>query len=55
MDHKLSHRIGIQIWWISDVRRFQAHYPTWQYQYGLSETLVEFYQELIQRNLTDEK
>src|SRR5208337_2780901 len=28
-----TNRIGDHIWWISDVRRFQSHYPLWKYQY----------------------
>jgi CDP-paratose 2-epimerase len=55
-DKKLSwtysdtNRSGDHIWWISDVRKFQAHYPTWQYKYGLRETLEEIYQGLVERS-----
>jgi CDP-paratose 2-epimerase len=38
-----GNRIGDHIWWISDVRRFQAHYPEWRYQYGLNELMQEIY------------
>jgi CDP-paratose 2-epimerase len=38
-----SHRIGDHIWWISDVRKFQAHYPTWKFRYGMREILEEIY------------
>lgn len=31
-----ENRIGDHIWWISDVRKFQSHYPNWQYQYDLN-------------------
>jgi CDP-paratose 2-epimerase len=34
-------RIGDHIWWVSDVRRFQAHYPDWQYKYDLRATLED--------------
>ncbi len=34
-------RIGDHIWWISDVRRFQAGYPAWSYAYDLRSTLLE--------------
>lgn len=34
-------RIGDHIWWISDVRRFQQHYPDWQYKYDLRATLED--------------
>ncbi len=30
-----TNRIGDHIWWISDVRRFQSHYPDWRYQYDV--------------------
>ena len=31
-----TNRIGDHIWWISDVRRFQEHYPEWKFRYGLT-------------------
>jgi CDP-paratose 2-epimerase len=34
-------RTGDHIWWISDVRRFQDHYPAWCYQYDLRSTLED--------------
>ena len=39
-------RIGDHIWWISDVRKFQSHYPKWKFRYGLSEILSEIYQAI---------
>lgn len=36
-------RSGDHIWWISDVRKFQRHYPEWRYQYGLRRTIEEIY------------
>jgi CDP-paratose 2-epimerase len=38
-----DHRVGDHRWWISDVRKFQAHYPGWQYRYGLREILEEIH------------
>ena len=38
-----DNRIGDHIWWISDVRRFQAHYPAWQYRYDLRGILTEIH------------
>jgi CDP-paratose 2-epimerase len=38
-----DNRIGDHIWYISDVRRFQAHYPNWKYRYGLGEILQEIH------------
>jgi CDP-paratose 2-epimerase len=34
-------RTGDHIWWISDVRRFQNHYPAWRYKYDLRSTLED--------------
>jgi len=38
-----TNRIGDHIWWISDVRKFQSHYPNWKFRYGLRETLSEIH------------
>lgn len=38
-----QNRVGDHIWWISDVRKFQAHYPKWLYQYGLRQLLEEIH------------
>lgn len=44
-----TNRSGDHIWWISDVRKFQKHYPAWQYRYDLCITLGEIYRGLIER------
>jgi len=36
-------RIGDHIWWISNVRKFQQHYPAWQFRYDLREVLEEIH------------
>jgi len=41
--YKEDNRIGDHIWWISDVRRFQSHYPEWKYRYDLRQTLAEIH------------
>jgi CDP-paratose 2-epimerase len=38
-----DNRIGDHIWWISDVRKFQAHYPQWKYRYDLDAILREIH------------
>lgn len=38
-----DNRIGDHIWWISDVRKFQQHYPNWKYRYDLKGILGEIY------------
>jgi CDP-paratose 2-epimerase len=42
-------RSGDHIWWISDVRRFQADYPEWSYRYDLRETVEELVEAARER------
>ncbi len=44
-----SNRIGDHIWYVSDVRRFQAHYPSWKIQYDIDELLRDIYRGLVER------
>ncbi|MGE5197630.1 MAG: NAD-dependent epimerase/dehydratase family protein [Deltaproteobacteria bacterium] len=39
-----KNRIGDHIWWISDVSKFKAHYPQWDYKYGIEETIRQIYE-----------
>lgn len=41
-----QNRTGDHIWWISDVRRFQADYPDWRYRYDLDGILSEIIEGL---------
>jgi CDP-paratose 2-epimerase len=45
-----DNRIGDHIWWISDLSRFRAHYPLWNYRYDLSDILVGIHENLIARS-----
>src|SRR5438445_4450821 len=38
-----TNRVGDHIWWISDVRKFQKDYPTWEFRYSLREILEEIH------------
>lgn len=38
-----DNRIGDHIWYISNVHKFQSHYPDWQYKYSLDLILQEMY------------
>lgn len=38
-----SNRIGDHIWWISDVRKFQVHYPEWSFRYDIKKIMEEIY------------
>jgi len=42
-------RVGDHIWWISDVRKFQAHYPEWEYSYDIERTLEEMVETTRER------
>ena len=44
-----TNRIGDHIWWISDLSKFKAHYPAWNWQYDLRDTLIQIYNGLSQR------
>jgi CDP-paratose 2-epimerase len=44
-----TNRIGDHIWWISDVRKFQEHYPTWKFRYNLRGILEEIYRAVSER------
>ena len=38
-----DNRVGDHIWWISDVRRFQSHYPAWRYTYDVPRIIEEIF------------
>lgn len=42
-----NNRVGDHIWWISDVGKFQEHYPAWKFKYGLREMLEEIHSTVI--------
>ena len=44
-----DNRSGDHIWYISDVRKFQEHYPAWQYKYNLRDILQDIYNAQTQR------
>lgn len=39
-----ENRIGDHIWWISDLKRFQSHYPDWKLEYDVPKILEEIYE-----------
>jgi CDP-paratose 2-epimerase len=43
-----SNRVGDHIWWISDVAKFKAHYPMWEYKFGIEETIKQIYEHCRQ-------
>jgi CDP-paratose 2-epimerase len=46
-----ANRAGDHIWWISDIRRFQAHYPGWSMRYDLDAILREIFEAVSDRSL----
>jgi CDP-paratose 2-epimerase len=46
-----ANRAGDHIWWISDIRRFQTHYPGWSMRYDLDGILAEIFEAVSDRAL----
>jgi len=44
-----QNRAGDHIWWVSDVRKFQDHYPAWKYDYDIRGILREIHGEMLER------
>lgn len=44
-----QHRKGDHIWWISDIRKFQEHYPEWQLQFSIEDILQQIQEENQER------
>jgi CDP-paratose 2-epimerase len=42
-EYEETNRTGDHIWWISDARKFQSHYPKWKFRYDLRDTLEEIH------------
>src|SRR6185295_3163821 len=41
-----DNRIGDHIWWVSNVAKFQSHYPAWSYRYDMEGILREIHDVL---------
>lgn len=44
-----TNRIGDHIWWISDIRKFQSHYPNWKFRYDLHTVVDEIHRVVAQK------
>jgi CDP-paratose 2-epimerase len=44
-----KNRSGDHIWWISDIRKFQSHYPAWSFKYNLHMIMEDLFKELKSR------
>ncbi|MBN9392750.1 MAG: NAD-dependent epimerase/dehydratase family protein [Chloroflexi bacterium] len=50
-----TNRIGDHIWYISDISKFQKHYPQWQQKYNVRQLLEDIYVKNAERWLATEK
>jgi CDP-paratose 2-epimerase len=48
-NYEETNRIGDHIWWISNIAKFQIHYPSWQLTYGIKEILQEIFVTNVER------
>ena len=44
-----TNRTGDHIWWISDIQKFQTHYPDWKLMYNIEQIIDEIHVELVDR------
>ena len=44
-----TNRIGDHIWYLSDMTKFENHYPSWSRKYDLEDTLVQIFNEMKER------
>lgn len=44
-----TNRIGDHIWYVSDVRKFESHFPEWKYKYNLNDILTQIHDALGKR------
>ncbi len=44
-----NNRIGDHIWYISDTRKFQSHYPAWKQIYDLPRIVDEIFDSMTTR------
>jgi len=50
IDYLDKPRNGDHIWYVSDTRKFQHHYPHWEYKYSLMDILLQIYGGIRQRD-----
>jgi len=44
-----ANRAGDHVWWISDVRKFRAHHPGWEFRYGIEAIVREIAEAVAAR------
>lgn len=50
-----ENRIGDHIWYISDMSKFQSHYPAWKQQYDIDTILQQMVASIPERNNAERK
>lgn len=45
-------RSGDHVWWVSDLRKFQGHYPEWEMRYDVPSICQEIYEAQLERSST---
>jgi CDP-paratose 2-epimerase len=44
-----TNRVGDHIWWVSDVQKFQSHYPDWKLTYDVPRICREIHENNVTR------
>lgn len=44
-----TNRTGDHVWWVSDIRKFQSHYPAWSLSYDVEGIIRELHDGLMER------
>lgn len=47
--YSTENRIGDHIWYISDISKFKAHYPEWDYHFNLKNILEQIFEHTMQQ------
>lgn len=48
-DYVDENRVGDHMWWISDVSKFQTHFPAWKMQYDVKSICEQMYEAMCAR------
>lgn len=48
-----QNRVGDHIWYVSDIRRFQTHYPDWEFTHDLRSIMTEISDRMAERWLSE--
>jgi CDP-paratose 2-epimerase len=48
-EYKEANRTGDHIWYISDLSKFQAHYPNWKLKHNVNDIITQIYEKNVER------